>query len=194
MAVAAAGLVAAPGAGLNVTGIDAPGAAGCCPGTAGCWPCGKFVAGDWMGAAGFTAAGFVGACAPGLMPAGAGGFCAGGGDWATDVITSAIKQTETMNGVFIVLLNQEFDGTIAVQECLYRKITTGESSKTFHFFAPRECVPCFQYHQRQDIRQVFHIIRWAESIGRVTPASSAIATLFSRLGQPSIVAASLSPA
>lgn len=44
-----------------------------------------------------------------------------------------------MNGVFIILLNQQFDGTIAVQECLYRKITTGESSKTFHFFAPREC-------------------------------------------------------
>ena len=43
-----------------------------------------------------------------------------------------------MNGVFIVLLNQEFDRTIAVQECLYRKITIGESSKTFHFFAPRD--------------------------------------------------------
>jgi hypothetical protein len=43
-----------------------------------------------------------------------------------------------MNGVFIVLLNQEFDGTIAVQECLYRKITTGESSKSFHFFAPED--------------------------------------------------------
>jgi hypothetical protein len=140
VAVAAAGLVAAPGAGLNVTGIDAPGTAGCCPGTAGCWPCGKFVAGDCMGAAGFNAAGFVGACAPELVPGAVGGFCAGGGDWATDVSTSVIKQTETMNGVFIVLLNQEFDGTIAVQECLYRKITTGESSKTFHFFAPRESV------------------------------------------------------
>ena len=42
-----------------------------------------------------------------------------------------------MNDVFIVLLDQEFDGTIAMQECLYRKIITGESSKTFHFFAPR---------------------------------------------------------
>src|SRR5215467_7565587 len=31
VAVAAAGLVAAPGAGLSVTGIDAPGTAGCCP-------------------------------------------------------------------------------------------------------------------------------------------------------------------
>ena len=41
-----------------------------------------------------------------------------------------------MNDVFIVLLNQQFDGTIAVQKCLYRKITTGESSKTFHFFVP----------------------------------------------------------
>ncbi len=56
LAVAAvAGLVAAPGAGLSVTGTDVPGAAtGCCPG-------GKFVAGDCIGAAGFTAAGFVGA-------------------------------------------------------------------------------------------------------------------------------------
>src|SRR6266700_7894278 len=59
--VAAAGLVAAPGAGLSVTGMDAPGTAGCCP-------CGTFVAGDCMGAAGFTAAGFVGACAAGLVP------------------------------------------------------------------------------------------------------------------------------
>jgi hypothetical protein len=72
------------------------------------------------------------------MPGAAGGFCAGGGDCATDVSTSAIKQTEAMNGVFIVLLNQEFDRTVAVQECLYRKITIGESSKTFHFFAPRD--------------------------------------------------------
>jgi hypothetical protein len=97
------------------------------------------VAGDCTGAAGFTAAGFVGACAPGLVPGAAGGFCAGGGDCATDVSTSAIKQTEAMNGVFIVLLNQEFDGTIAVKECLYRKITNGESSKSFQFFAPRGC-------------------------------------------------------
>jgi hypothetical protein len=72
------------------------------------------------------------------MPGAAGGFCAGGGDCATDVSTSAIKQTQAMNGVFIVLLNQEFDRTIAVQESLYRKITIGESSKTFHFFAPRD--------------------------------------------------------
>src|SRR6266545_1694751 len=60
VAVAAAGLVAAPGAGLSVTGMDAPGTAGC--------PCGTFVAGDCRGAAGFTAAGFVGACAAGLVP------------------------------------------------------------------------------------------------------------------------------
>jgi len=117
VAVAAAGLVAAPGAGLNVTGIDAPGAAGCCPGTAGCWPCGKFVAGDCMGAAGFTAAGFVGACAPGLMPGAAGGFCAGGGDCATDISTSASKQTEAMNGVFIIV-ELEFVWPIALQGCL----------------------------------------------------------------------------
>jgi hypothetical protein len=72
------------------------------------------------------------------MPGAAGGFCAGGGDCATDVSTSAITQTEAMNGVFIVLLNQEVDGTIAVQECLYRKMITGESSKSFHFFAPED--------------------------------------------------------
>src|SRR5262245_13847156 len=58
VAVAAvAGLVAAPGAGLSVTGTVVPGAArGCCPG-------GKIVAGDCKGAAGFAAAGFVGAWA-----------------------------------------------------------------------------------------------------------------------------------
>src|SRR5207244_4181621 len=86
VAVAAAGLVAAPGAGLSVTGMDAPGTAGCCPcgapGTAGCCPWGRFAAGDCIGAAGFTAAGFVGACA-GLVPGAPGGFCAGGGDCAT---------------------------------------------------------------------------------------------------------------
>ena len=131
VAVAAAGLVTAPGAGLSVTGMDAPG-------TAGCWPCGTFVAGDCMGAAGFTAAGFVGACAPGLVPGAPGGFCAGGGDCATNVNASASEQAEAMNGVFIVLLNQECDRTVAVQECLYRKIITGESSKTFHFFDPED--------------------------------------------------------
>jgi hypothetical protein len=142
-----AGLVTAPGAGLSVTGMDAPGTAGCCPagtagccpgGTAGCCPGGTFVAGDCMGAAGFTAAGFVGACAPGLVAGARGGFCAGGGDCATNVSTSASKQAEAMNDVFIVLLNQECDRTVAVQECLYRKIITGESSKTFHFFAPED--------------------------------------------------------
>jgi hypothetical protein len=102
IAVAAAGLVTAPGAGLRVTGTDAPGTAGCWPGTAGCCPGGTFVAGDCMGAAGFTAAGFVGACAPGLVPGAAGGFCAGGGDCATRVNASASEQTEAMNGVFIV--------------------------------------------------------------------------------------------
>src|SRR5438093_2095189 len=61
VAVAAAGLVATPGAGLSVTGMDAPG-------TAGCWPAGTFVAGDCMGAAGFAAAGFAGAWAPGFVP------------------------------------------------------------------------------------------------------------------------------
>jgi hypothetical protein len=91
-----------------------------------------------MGAAGFTAAGFVGACAPGLVAGAPGGFCAGGGDCATNVSTSASKQAEAMNDVFIVLLNQECDRTVAVLECLYRKIITGESSKTFHFFAPED--------------------------------------------------------
>jgi hypothetical protein len=47
--VIAPGLVATPGAGLSVTGMDAPG-------TAGCWPVGTFVAGDCMGAAGFVGA------------------------------------------------------------------------------------------------------------------------------------------
>src|SRR4029453_4880091 len=56
VAVAAAGLVTAPGAGLRVTGTDVPGMAGCCPGATGCCPGGTFVAGDCMGAAGFTAA------------------------------------------------------------------------------------------------------------------------------------------
>jgi hypothetical protein len=140
VAVAAAGLVTAPGAalvpapgaGLSVTGTDVPGTAGCC------CPCGRFVAGDCTGAAGFTAAGFVGACAAGLVAGAPGGFCAGGGDCAIDVSTSASKQAEAMNDVFIVLLNQECDRTVAVQECLYRKIITGESSKSFHFFDPED--------------------------------------------------------
>jgi hypothetical protein len=54
-----------------------------------------------MGAAGFAAAGFVGTCAPGLVPGAAGGFCAGGGDCATKVNASANEQTEAMNDVFI---------------------------------------------------------------------------------------------
>jgi hypothetical protein len=91
-----------------------------------------------MGAAGFAAPGFAGACAPGLAPGAEGGFCAGGGDCATSVSTSASKQTEAMNDVFIVFLAPAFDGTVEVQECLYRKIVTGESSKTFHFFAPED--------------------------------------------------------
>src|SRR5438132_885325 len=33
---------------------------------------------------------------------------------------------------------QECDRTVAVQECLYRKIITGESSKSFHFFDPED--------------------------------------------------------
>jgi hypothetical protein len=98
---AGAGLPATPGAGLSVTGTDAPGAAGC--------PCGTFVAGDSAGAI----AG-AGACAPGLVPGAPGGDCAGGGDCAIDVSASVSEQTEAMNDVFIVLLSQEFDGTIAV--------------------------------------------------------------------------------
>ena len=125
-----AALIPAPGAGLSVTGTDVPGA-GCCPG-------GTLVAGDCIGAAGFTAAGFVGACAAGLVPAAPGGFCAGGGDCATNVSTSASEQTEAMNDVFIVLLDQECDRAVAVQECLYRKVITGESSKSFHFFDPED--------------------------------------------------------
>ena len=87
VAVAAAGLVTAPGAGLSRDWDRCPGTAGCCCpcGTAGCCcPCGTFVAGDWMGAAGFTAAGFVGACAAATRAGTPGGFCAGGGDCATE--------------------------------------------------------------------------------------------------------------
>src|SRR5215469_7241492 len=70
--VTAAGLVAAPGAGLSVTGTVVPGAAGCCPGTAGCCPGATFVAGDCTAVAGFAVAGFVGICAAGLVPGAAG--------------------------------------------------------------------------------------------------------------------------
>jgi hypothetical protein len=106
-----------------------------------------------MGAAGFTVAGFVGICAEGLVPRAPGGFCAGGGDCATNVITSASEQAEAMNDVFIVLLNQECDRTVAVQERLYRKIITGESSKTFHFFDPEDVPFTSQYRYREDVRQ-----------------------------------------
>jgi hypothetical protein len=72
------------------------------------------------------------------MPGAVGGFCAGGGDCATNVSASASELTAAMNDVFIGLLNQEFDGTVAIEECPYRKIITGESSKSFHFFAPKD--------------------------------------------------------
>src|SRR5215510_189950 len=102
------------------------------------------------------------------MPGAAGGFCAGGGDCARDVSTSASKPTVAMNGVFIVLLDQEFDGTIAGQECLYRKITTGESSKTFHFFATGECslLPISPEVGRK--ASLSHYIRWRCSVGCAT--------------------------
>ena len=90
------GLPAIPGAGLSVTGIDAPGIAGCCPG-------GTFVAGDCAGAR----AG-AGAWAPGLVPGAESGDCAGGGDCATEVSASASEQTNAMNDVFIVI-ESEFD-------------------------------------------------------------------------------------
>src|SRR6266513_322371 len=75
----AAGLPAPPGAGLSVTGTDAPGAAG--------WP-------GCAGAAGFTAAGAPGlaaAGAPGLAPAGAPGWdvCGGAGDCASEISANA---------------------------------------------------------------------------------------------------------
>jgi len=90
--VAAAGLCPA-GAGLNVTGTDAPGAAGC--------PAGTFVAGDCA-----AAAGFVGACAAGLVPgapAGAvAGACPGGGDCANEISANASKERDVLSNVFIV--------------------------------------------------------------------------------------------
>jgi len=89
----AAGLPAPPGAGLSVTGTDAPGAAG--------WP-------GCAGAAGFTAAG-----APGLAAAGApGGFatggapagtvCCGAGDCASEISANASEHTHVVSNVFIV--------------------------------------------------------------------------------------------
>src|ERR1700730_10605213 len=183
IAVAAAGLVTAPGAGLSVTGTDVPGTAGCCP-------CGTFVAGDWMGAAGFTAAGFVGTCAPGLVMGAPGGFCAGGGDCATNVSTSASKQAEAMNDVFIVLLNQECDRTVAVQECLYRKIITGESSKTFHFFAPEDCTLYFVISLQRGCKASARSLSSPKfrHFSPVERACDAIATVFRRRGQLSTTA------
>src|SRR6266498_4914682 len=87
-AAGAAGLAATPGAGLSVTGTDAPGAAG--------WP-------GCAGAAGFTAAG-----APGLAAAGApGGFatggapggdvCGGAGDCASEISANASETRQAVS-------------------------------------------------------------------------------------------------
>src|SRR5262245_34913236 len=131
IAAAAAGLVAAPGAGLSVTGIDAPGAA------AGCCPCGTFVGGDCAGAAGFA-----GACPPGLIPGAAGGFCAGGGDCAMEVNANASEQTNAMNNVFIIV-ESEFVWPIALQGCLLSQNHDVRVQQNFSLFCPRGCTLYF---------------------------------------------------
>jgi hypothetical protein len=42
------------------------------------------------------------------------------------------------------------------------KLRLASPAKLFTFLLP-ESVPCFQYHQRQDVRQVFHIIFVAQN-------------------------------
>jgi hypothetical protein len=113
-AAAGAGL-SAPGAGLKVAVIVAPGTAGA-PGDA-------TPVGSCAGAAGFTAAGAPGlmaagapglmaAGAPGLMAAGApglaagatlgGAVCGGAGDCAREVSVSASEDRHAISNVFIV--------------------------------------------------------------------------------------------
>jgi hypothetical protein len=90
-----------------------------------------------MGAAGFTAAGFAGACAPGLVPGAPGGFCAGGGDCATNVSTSASKQAEAINDVFIVLLNQDVIERLRYRSVFIAKSLLVSPAKVFTFLIPR---------------------------------------------------------
>ena len=151
-----------------------------------------------MGAAGFAAAGFVGAWAPGFVPGTVGGFCAGGwfctggGDCATDVSTSTSKQTQAMNGVFIVLLISNLMERLRYRSVFIAKSRLASPAKLFTFLLP-ESDPCFQYHQRQDVRQVFHIIIVAQVPSDVRQESRAIATLFRKRGQSWISASSSSP-
>jgi hypothetical protein len=141
IAAGAAGLVAAPGAGLSVTGTVAPGIAGCCPGIAGCCP---GIAGCCPGARGCCPAGDCrGAWAPGLVPGAVGGLCAGGGDCATNVSASASELTAAMNNVFISLLNQEFDGTIAIEECPLSQNHYWRVQQKFSLFCSRGCTLYF---------------------------------------------------
>ncbi len=89
VAPTAAGLIAPAGPGLSVTGTLAPGAAGC--------PGGTFVAGDCA-----AAAGFVGACAAGLVAGAVAGDCAGGEDCASETSANASEHAEMVSSVFIV--------------------------------------------------------------------------------------------
>jgi hypothetical protein len=97
-----------------------------------------------------------------------------------------------MDGVFIVLLDQDLNGTIAVQEFLYRKMTTGESSKTFHFFAPNDLPSTSQYRYRRHVRQALWSCRCQNFLHfwRVRRSVETIATLFRKGGQLSMVASS----
>src|SRR6266542_1648533 len=105
-AAAGAGL-SAPGAGLKVAVMVAPGAAGT--------PGGALPVGSCAGAAGFTAAGAPGltaAGAPGLAANGAAGLaagetpggavCGGAGDCASEVSVSASEHRHAISSVFIV--------------------------------------------------------------------------------------------
>jgi hypothetical protein len=79
----------------------------------------------------------------------------------------------------------------------YRNVFIAKSrlaspAKLFTFLLP-ESVPYFQYHQRQDVRQVFHIIFVGRVPSDVRRRSRAIATLFRKRGQSSIAASSWSP-
>jgi hypothetical protein len=104
--VAAAAGLSAPGAGLKVAVMVAPGAAG--P------PGGEPPVGSWAGAAGFTAAGAPGLAAtgaPGLatgapgLATGAtpgGAVCGGAGDCASEVSVSTSEHRHAISSVFIV--------------------------------------------------------------------------------------------
>ena len=109
VAPASAGAAAAPGAGLSAPGAGLKVAVIVAPGTAGIpgGPGGAVPTGSCAGAAGFTAAG-----APGLATAGAPGLaagetpdgviCGGAGDCASEVSVSASEHRHAISSVFIV--------------------------------------------------------------------------------------------